>query len=127
GVPPGDRVGAGPDRAADRLRAPGRHLRADRRPGRGRPTDARPPGRRAGGRSMIPPRILHEDRGTRRIGWGWTRSAAHPPVATRPMAKTRILIVEDEHNLADTLAMNLRREGFEVLTAYDGLDGLRQA
>jgi two-component system phosphate regulon response regulator PhoB len=43
------------------------------------------------------------------------------------MAKTQILIVEDERHLADTLAMNLRREGFEVLTAYDGQDGLRQA
>lgn len=43
------------------------------------------------------------------------------------MANTQILIVEDERNLADTLAMNLRREGFEVLTAYDGQDGLRQA
>src|SRR5690606_13831639 len=43
------------------------------------------------------------------------------------MAKPQILIVEDERSLADTLAMNLRREGFEVLTAYDGQDGLRQA
>lgn len=43
------------------------------------------------------------------------------------MANTHILIVEDEHHLADTLAMNLRREGFDVLIAYDGQDGLRQA
>lgn len=43
------------------------------------------------------------------------------------MAKTKILIVEDERNLADVLAMNLQREGFEVITAYDGADGLRQA
>lgn len=43
------------------------------------------------------------------------------------MAKTKILIVEDERNLADVLALNLQREGFEVLTAYDGGDGLRQA
>src|SRR5690606_6670909 len=33
----------------------------------------------------------------------------------------------DERHLAETLAMNLRREGFETLTALDGLDGLRQA
>ena len=44
-----------------------------------------------------------------------------------PWPKPKILIVEDERHLADTLAMNLRREGFEVLTAYDGQDGLRQA
>ena len=43
------------------------------------------------------------------------------------MSKPKILVIEDERNLADTLALNLRREGFEVLTAYDGLDGLRQA
>ncbi|WP_145276587.1 winged helix-turn-helix domain-containing protein [Tautonia plasticadhaerens] len=43
------------------------------------------------------------------------------------MAKTQILIVEDERHLADTLAMNLRREGYEVLVSYDGQDGLRQA
>jgi two-component system phosphate regulon response regulator PhoB len=43
------------------------------------------------------------------------------------MSKTKILIIEDERNLADVLAMNLQREGFEVLTAYDGADGLRQA
>jgi two-component system, OmpR family, phosphate regulon response regulator PhoB len=43
------------------------------------------------------------------------------------MSKTKILIVEDERSLADVLAMNLQREGFEVLTAYDGGDGLRQA
>ncbi len=43
------------------------------------------------------------------------------------MSKPKILVVEDERNLADTLALNLRREGFEVLTAYDGMDGLRQA
>ncbi|RUL89631.1 winged helix-turn-helix domain-containing protein [Tautonia sociabilis] len=43
------------------------------------------------------------------------------------MATTRILIVEDERHLAETLAMNLRREGYEVLTAWDGQDGLRQA
>jgi two-component system phosphate regulon response regulator PhoB len=37
------------------------------------------------------------------------------------------LIVEDERTLAEPLAYNLQREGFEVLVAHDGQDGLRQA
>jgi DNA-binding response OmpR family regulator len=40
---------------------------------------------------------------------------------------TRILIVEDDATVRDTLALNLRAEGYEVLTAADGDDGLEQA
>jgi two-component system phosphate regulon response regulator PhoB len=43
------------------------------------------------------------------------------------MSKTHVLIVEDERSLVEPLAYNLRREGFEVSTAHDGLNGLRQA
>jgi two-component system phosphate regulon response regulator PhoB len=43
------------------------------------------------------------------------------------MSKPKILIIEDERALVEPLAYNLRREGFEVLAAHDGLDGLRQA
>lgn len=43
------------------------------------------------------------------------------------MPKAKILIVEDERALVEILAANLEREGFEVLTAHDGQDGLRQA
>lgn len=43
------------------------------------------------------------------------------------MPKAKILIVEDERALVEVLAANLEREGFEVLTAHDGQDGLRQA
>src|SRR5215212_297724 len=43
------------------------------------------------------------------------------------MPKPKILIVEDERALAEVLAANLEREGFDVLTAHDGQDGLRQA
>jgi DNA-binding response OmpR family regulator len=35
----------------------------------------------------------------------------------------RILVVEDEHNLADAIARGLRREGMAVDVAYDGTDG----
>ena len=43
------------------------------------------------------------------------------------MAKPKILIIEDERALVEPLAYSLSREGFEVLTAHDGQDGLRQA
>lgn len=39
----------------------------------------------------------------------------------------RILVVEDEKDLADLLSYNLEREGFQVASAYDGLSGLEQA
>jgi len=40
---------------------------------------------------------------------------------------TRILVVEDEPLIADSLAYSLRREGFEVDVATDGPGALRQA
>ena len=43
------------------------------------------------------------------------------------MAKPKILVIEDERSLVEVLTYNLNREGFDVLTAYDGQDGLRQA
>ena len=42
------------------------------------------------------------------------------------MAK-RILVVEDEKNIVDILAFNLKRDGYEVLTAMDGAAGLALA
>jgi two-component system phosphate regulon response regulator PhoB len=43
------------------------------------------------------------------------------------MAKTKVLIIEDDRSLAEVLAYNLRQAGYEVLTASDGQDGLLQA
>lgn len=43
------------------------------------------------------------------------------------MPKPKILIIEDERPLVEVLSLNLEREGFDVLTATDGQDGLRQA
>jgi len=40
---------------------------------------------------------------------------------------TNILIVEDEANVRETLALNLRAEGYEVVTASDGEAGLHTA
>lgn len=43
------------------------------------------------------------------------------------MGKQTILIIEDERSLVDVLTYNLNFEGFEVLSATDGQDGLRRA
>lgn len=43
------------------------------------------------------------------------------------MAKTTVLIVEDDQSLAEVIMYNLQREGYEVLVAHDGQDCLTQA
>ena len=43
------------------------------------------------------------------------------------MSQQTILIIEDERALVDVLTYNLKKEGFEVVSAYDGQDGLRRA
>ena len=43
------------------------------------------------------------------------------------MPKPKILVVEDERSLVEILSANLEREGFDVVAAYDGQEGLRQA
>ncbi len=43
------------------------------------------------------------------------------------MAKSKILIVEDEASLVDVLLYNLQREGYEVVLAKEGKEGLRKA
>ncbi len=39
----------------------------------------------------------------------------------------RILVVEDEHAIADIVEFNLQREGYEVKAVYDGISGLEEA
>ncbi len=43
------------------------------------------------------------------------------------MSKQRILVIEDEHALQDILTYNLQAEGYEVLSATDGQQGLLKA
>jgi two-component system phosphate regulon response regulator PhoB len=43
------------------------------------------------------------------------------------VARTRVLIIEDERDLTDVLSYNLQREGYETLVAHDGQEGLRKA
>ena len=42
------------------------------------------------------------------------------------MGKT-VLVVDDEKTIVDILTFNLQREGYNVLCAYDGKDGLDRA
>ena len=44
-----------------------------------------------------------------------------------PSSKTRILIVDDEADLVSVLRIGLEIEGFEVIAASDGEEGLRKA
>ena len=43
------------------------------------------------------------------------------------MDKKRILIVDDERDIADTIQFQLEFEGFECLAAYDGEEALSKA
>jgi two-component system alkaline phosphatase synthesis response regulator PhoP len=41
--------------------------------------------------------------------------------------KIRILLVDDEHDALDFLSYNLKKEGYEILTASDGMEALHSA
>jgi two-component system alkaline phosphatase synthesis response regulator PhoP len=42
-------------------------------------------------------------------------------------ARKKILIVDDDHNITETIGKVLQDAGFEVLTAFDGQEGLNVA
>jgi two-component system alkaline phosphatase synthesis response regulator PhoP len=39
----------------------------------------------------------------------------------------RVLVVDDERHIVRLIQVNLEREGYQVLTAFDGKDGLQKA
>src|SRR5262245_43986555 len=43
------------------------------------------------------------------------------------MAKTKVLVIEDDRSLTEVLSYNLKAAGYEVLVATDGQDGLLKA
>ena len=53
-------------------------------------------------------------------------TAQHTPAAASASGVT-VLVVEDEASLASTLSYNFRKNGFTVLSAVDGLEGLQAA
>ena len=42
------------------------------------------------------------------------------------MSKKRVILVEDERDMAELVALRLKREGYLVELAHDGLEGLKQ-
>jgi two-component system phosphate regulon response regulator PhoB len=54
-------------------------------------------------------------------------AAAYRPPEPPAMPQPRILIVEDERGLTQSLSWYFNREGFETIVAHDGPDGLRKA
>ena len=52
-------------------------------------------------------------------------TAAAPSLHTP--ARLRVLLIEDERDLVDSLVPNLQREGYETYVAHDGQEGLRKA
>lgn len=40
------------------------------------------------------------------------------------MEKQRVLVVDDDREIVNAIAINLQNEGYEVLKAYDGLQAL---
>ena len=38
----------------------------------------------------------------------------------------KVLIVDDEKNIVDIIAFNLKKEGYQVITASDGEEGVRK-
>ncbi len=53
--------------------------------------------------------------------------AARPAGATAADAPACVLLVDDEEDILDLLGYTLEKEGFRVLTAHDGVEGLRVA
>ena len=49
------------------------------------------------------------------------------PIATAPMPKPKILIIEDDRSLTGVLEYNFSANGFDVICANDGQDALNQA
>src|ERR1043166_3433507 len=49
------------------------------------------------------------------------------PAATPGAPRARVLVIEDERDMAEVLAYNLQREGYETVVARDGQEGLRKA
>jgi len=49
------------------------------------------------------------------------------PSVAEPMAQPRILIIEDERGLIQSLTWYFNREGYETIVASDGTEGLRKA
>src|ERR1700731_4532653 len=58
---------------------------------------------------------------------GGSALATMPSPMATGVTRPRVLIIEDERALTKVLAYNLESEGYEVILAHDGQEGLRKA
>src|SRR5439155_8913145 len=58
--------------------------------------------------------------------WRKVRIPSGKPL-TRDDRSVRVLLIEDDHRLANLLASRLQREGFDATPCFTGSDGLEQA
>src|SRR5262245_26345177 len=93
-----------------------------------RPRDQHRRGRDLPGRGRGRPPPAGVEKGRRTMN-GEAGMAVSPATATfhTARARMRILIIEDERAMTEVLSYNLQREGYEVLVAHDGQEGLRKA
>src|SRR5690349_4721014 len=77
--------------------------------------------RRVGGRPTLPLRRVRLSLASARPIVPRERSAA------RGFIVATVLLVEDNHDVADMIALALELEGHDVHVAYDGAAGLREA
>src|SRR5215467_13328362 len=59
------------------------------------------------------------------MGGSTLTTVSATPTAVAP--RSRVLIIEDERALTEVLSYNLQREGYEVIVAHDGQEGVRKA
>ena len=55
------------------------------------------------------------------------RRVGEPPEAAVPQRLGRVLVVEDEQDVAELLRYNLTKEGYEVTAAPNGADAVKMA
>ena len=54
-------------------------------------------------------------------------ASRRPPAAAGAQPKSRVLVIEDERDVAELMRYNLAREGYEVRLCSSGIEGLEQA
>jgi len=67
------------------------------------------------------------ERGSEKVRWRTETVSAIKRTAMEPASGKTVLIIEDERDVVDLLALNLRKAGFATSTAPDGAAGLEKA
>src|SRR5438046_5515307 len=67
------------------------------------------------------------ERGSEKLDWRSETVSAIKRTVMEPASGNTVLIIEDERDVVDLLALNLRKAGFTTSTAPDGAVGLEKA